>query len=106
MEAVEIVREVASAVDGPLRTSVALYSHWFFVNALVWIAFGLVFACGGLYTLRRALRTDEDAQAVLCVVGFAMVIIGIFLIAGHMTNLLEPTARGIHELLGDMRGGG
>lgn len=81
-----------------VQDSITQYTHWFVIQSICWLAFGVVLAIAAIkvWCIRKDWDFAESAAAVL-------IIISILTIPCNLPTLLHPRAYAIHQLIKDAR---
>lgn len=105
----EQINSIMAVLNNAGTEAVESYSRWHFVNAVVWLLVGvaLLTIVGTAWANRKKIAekvTDDDSQFWLVAACVIAAFFGLLFVGCNLTNLFEPTAYGIHQLIIDIRG--
>lgn len=102
----EQVNSIMAILNSAGSQAVEHYAKWHFVNAIVWLLVGVSMIALAIAILTATYKQREKIdEPVFIIVGcFLAGLIGLLLVGNNITNIVEPTAYAIHQLIVDIRG--
>lgn len=86
-----------------VQSAITEYTHWHFVNALVWVLMGILLIFAAIKIYRSEFMPDDikDNKYLICPLLLAL---GVLIVGLNINNLICPRAYSIHQLILDVRG--
>ena len=103
------INSIMAVLNNAGTQAVEAYSRWHFIDALVWLSVGIGFLIAAILmavNFKRIADLSGDSETGFWLSAGIVIfsVIGLLVVGCNITNLFEPTAYGIHQLIIDIRG--
>ena len=96
-EELQLLKDVINQIGNNGSYIISQYANWYFVNAIVWLCFGLLMLALSLVVYKMI----EDTFLKVC--GGVFVVISIMIVISNITNIIAPESYAIHSLINDLK---
>jgi len=97
-----IIGNITTILGEATSGTISAYTHYFIWASVVWIVAGAILIAVSVYPkLYRQMEETFDKESVYVLRGIILVI-GLIMFVGNLSDLVSPQAVAIHQLLNDI----